>query len=306
MDISCAALALALSNPAGGGSFTLTSDCPSRDGQPALVIRHVFKRPVTVYANGRVIRGIVIDGGGNLVWNGGRIEAPAGSGDDPRQGGPQYYGVQIKGDARSIAFEGVSFANARKAIVFSGPAQGLTVRNSRCQGNVEDCLIASGGRDIVFTHNIAGPFTSRPSLCVIGSVSFDRIAKRDCLARNGEWRNGWHSDVLQLRNGIANVLVAYNVINTTGQGLTQMDKPTDAPIRSVRFTNNRIQAGRHGLTLGRCEDCLIDQNELKTSMGHLNWKAVIIPGQARACGNIVPSGGKGTDSCQTAGVKRPS
>lgn len=306
MEVNCAALILALANPAGGGSYTLTSDCPSRQGGPALVIRQVFRKTVTIEAHGRVIKGMLIDGGGNIAWNGGRIEAPAGSGEDPQQSGAQYYGVQIKGQSRSIAFDGVGFTNARKAIVFSGPAQGLTVRNSRCDGNVEDCLIASGGQDIVFTHNVAGPFVTKPSLCVVGAFTFDRLPKRDCLARSGEWRSGWHSDVLQLRNGVSNVLVADNVINTTGQGLTQMDKPTDAPIRAVRFTNNRIQAGRHGLTLGRCVDCLIDQNELKTSMGHLKWKAVIIPGQARACGNTVPSGGAGRESCRSVSATRPS
>lgn len=157
------------------------------------MIRQVFRKTVTIQAHGRVIKGMLIDGGGNIAWNGGRIEAPAGSGEDPKQGGAQYYGVQIKGQSRSIAFDGVGFTNARKAIVFSGPAQGLTVRNSRCDGNVEDCLIASGGQDIVFTHNVAGPFVTKPSLCVVGAFTFDRLPKRDCLARSGEWRSGWHT-----------------------------------------------------------------------------------------------------------------
>jgi hypothetical protein len=183
--------------------------------------------------------------------------------------------------------------------VFGDGSAGLTVRNSRCQGNVEDCLIATGGRDIVFSHNVAGPFLSRPSYCKVGSRRLDRIRKRDCLTQGGEWLNGWHSDVLQLRDGVANVLVTYNVINTVGQGLTQMDKDTDAPIRNVRFSNNQISAGRHGITLGRCEDCVIDQNVLKTSMGQLKWKAVILPGQASACGNRVPSGGAGRQKCRT-------
>lgn len=297
MEITCAALALALASPAGGATYTLIDDCRSREGKPALVIRKVYRKPVTITANGRLVQGIVFDGGGNVVWRGGRIEAPSGSGNDPLQTGPQYYGVQMKGESRNVVFEGVQFTNARKAIVFSGPSQGLTVRNSRCEGNVEDCLIASGGSDITFTNNVAGPFTSFPSQCAVGASNIARLAKRDCVARQGQWRSGWHSDVLQLRNGVTNVIVANNVINTEGQGLTQMDKPGDAPIRSVRFTNNRIQAGRHGITLGRCEDCVIDQNDLRTSMGHLKWKAVIIPGQARACGNTVPSGGAGRQGC---------
>lgn len=297
MNVTCAALALALSNPAGGGTYTLTSDCPSQAGKPALQVSTVYRRPVIVNAQGRTVKGLVFNGGGNLVWKGGQIEAPAGSGESFQHTGPRYYGVLIKGHSRNVVFESVRFTNARKAIVFGDPADGLTVRNSICQGEVEDCLIATGGRNIDFSHNVAGPFVLKPSFCLFGQSRRDGLRKRECLAQGGAWQNGWHSDVIQLRHGVSNVLVSFNTINTGGQGLTQMDKDTDAPIRQVRFTNNRIQAGRHGITLGRCVDCVIDQNVLKTSNSHLKWKAVILPGQARACGNTVPSGGAGRQKC---------
>lgn len=297
MNVTCAALALALSNPAGGGNYTLTSDCRSASDKPVLVVRTTYRRPVIINAHGRTIEGVVFQGGGNVTWNGGQIEAPLGSGATLQESGPGTYGVLIKGKSRNLTFDGVRFTNARKAIVFGDGSAGLTVRNSRCDGNVEDCLIATGGRDIVFSYNVAGPFVSKPSYCLIGPDRIDGIRKRDCLARAGAWQNGWHSDVLQLRDGVTNVLAANNVIYTAGQGLTQMDEATDAPIRNVRFSSNRINAGRHGLTLGRCEDCVIDGNVLQTSMGHLKWKAVILPGQAKACGNTVPSGGAGREKC---------
>ncbi|MFN5822233.1 MAG: hypothetical protein ACK44Y_17690 [Novosphingobium sp.] len=296
MNVTCAALALALSDPTGGGSYTLTTDCQSSGGRPALIIRSSFKRPVIINAQGRRIKGLVFDGGSNIVWKGGRIEAPLGSG-ERKQVGPGHYAVLIKGKSRNIAFEGVSLTNARKAIVFGQPASGLTLRNSRCFGAVEDCLIASGGQDIVVSDNIFGPFQLKSSFCMVGASEIEGIAKRDCVGRNGQWHAGWHSDVVQLRNGIANVVLENNDIDTIGQGLTQMDKDSDAPIRNVRIARNRIQAGRHGITLGRCIDCVIEQNILKTSMGHLKWKAVIIPGQARACNNSVPSGGPGRGTC---------
>lgn len=297
MNVTCAALVLALSNPAGGGNFTLTSDCPSPTGKPALEISAVYRKPVIINAHGRTVKGIVFNGGGNVVWKGGQIEAPSGSGENLQQTGPRYYGVLIKGQSRNVVFDAVRFTNARKAIVFGAPAEGLTIRNSICQGEVEDCLIATGGKNIDFSHNIAGPFVMKPSFCILGQRRLDGMRKRECAAQGGEWQNGWHSDVLQLRNGVSNVLVSNNTINTKGQGLTQMDKESDAPIRQVRFTNNRVMAGRHGITLGRCEDCLIDQNVLKTANGHLKWKAVILPGQSRACGNTVPSGGAGRQKC---------
>lgn len=297
MIVSCAALILALSNPVGGKSFTLDEDCSAPAGRPALTIKTVFARPVTINAEDRTIRGIVLEGGGNLTIRGGRIEAPSGIGPDGSVGYPSNYGVLMKKSARNVTLEGVTFANARKAIVFGDGSSGLVVRNSRCLGAVEDCLIAGGGSNIEFSNNVAGPFETKPTQCKVASGVEYSLSREKCVAQGGDWRDGWHSDVVQLRDGVTNVLVTGNVINTTGQGLAQMDRDIDAPIRNVRFSKNTIYAGRHGLTLGRCENCLIDGNVLKTSMGHLGWKAVIIPGQARACGNTVPSGGPGREKC---------
>jgi hypothetical protein len=297
MSITCAALIMALSDPTGGKSYSLGEDCVGSGGRPALVVRTVFAQTVTINAQGKTIRGIFFEGGGNVVVRGGRIEAPLGSGVEALGSGPGHYGVLMNKRSRNVTFEQVTFANARKAIVFGDGSSGLSVRSSRCEGAVEDCLIAAGGSNIDFSNNIVGPFQTKPTQCKVATGTLYTLSRAQCTAQGGLWRDGWHSDVVQLRDGVANVVVADNVINTTGQGLTQMDRTIDAPIRNVRFSRNKILAGRHGLTLDRCENCLIDRNVLKTSMGHLRWKAVIIPGQARACGNVVPSGGPGREKC---------
>lgn len=294
--VDCAALAIVLADPLSSGVRTLTEDCTKGTTRPSFVVRDVFAKPLTIDANKRTVAGLHIDGGGNLIWRGGTIVAPSGSGLKTMGKGPAYYGVRITNSARNLTFDNVTFTNARKAIVF-GEATGLVVRHSRCLGEVEDCMIASNGNDIKFTDNFVGPFKKNPAQCSHSNGMVAQLSKRDCTARGGSWRDGWHSDVVQLRNGVSNVYIAYNVITTSGQGLTQMDREVDAPIRNIRFSNNQIRAGRHGLTLGRCEGCLIDGNRLETSMGDLGWRAVIIPGQARACGNIVPSGGVGRDPC---------
>lgn len=263
-----------------------------------MTIKTVYARTVTINAEGRTIRGIVFDGGGNVVMRGGRVEAPLGSGTEATEGGPGNYGVLMKRRSQNVTFERVTFTNARKAIVFGDGSSGLAVRNSRCEGAVEDCLIAAGGSNIEFSNNVAGPFDTKPTQCKVSKGVFYTLSRQKCVEQGGDWRDGWHSDVVQLRDGVTNVQVTGNVINTTGQGLTQMDRDIDAPIRNVRFSNNTIRAGRHGLTLDRCENCLITGNTLKTSMGHLGWRAVIIPGQARACGNTVPSGGPGREKCR--------
>ena len=297
MIVTCAALIAALANSRGGESYTLSEDCSRSRSLPALVIKTVYTKPVIINAGERTIRGILFDGGGNVVIRGGRIEAPAGSGIEAPKGGPANYGVLIRRQAKNVTLENIFFTNARKAIVFGDGSDGLIVRNSRCQGEVEDCLIAAGGSNIEFSKNIAGPFTIRPPECATTAGIQYTLSRRECHARSGAWTEGWHNDVVQLRDGVTNVLAAGNTINTTGQGLTQMDRDIDAPIRNVRFTNNDIRAGHHGITLDRCENCLIDGNVLRTSMGHLKWKAVIIAGQARACGNTVPSGGIGRQKC---------
>lgn len=301
MIVSCAALIAALANPAGGKTLTLSEDCSRNRSLPALMITNLYAKPVIINAEGRIIRGIWFSGGGNVVIRGARIEAPGGSGIEAPKGGPANYGVRIMRQAKNITLENIFFTNARKAIVFGDGSSGLIVRKSRCQGEVEDCLIAGGGSNIEFSNNIAGPFTIRPPECATSAGVQYTLNRRECQAQNGVWTEGWHNDVLQLRDGVTNVLAANNVIETTAQGLTQMDRDIDAPIRNVRFTNNTIRAGHHGLTLDRCENCLIDRNTLKTSMGHLRYRAVIIPGQAHACGNTVPSGGPGREKCKAPG-----
>jgi hypothetical protein len=128
-----------------------------------LTIKTVFVRTVTINAQGRTIRGIVFDGGGNLTIRGGRIEAPSGVGTDGSVGYPSNYGVLMKKSAQNVALEGVTFINARKTIVFGDGSSGLVVRNSRCHGAVEDCLIAGGGSSIEFSNNVAGPFETKPT-----------------------------------------------------------------------------------------------------------------------------------------------
>jgi hypothetical protein len=295
---TCAALALALANPASAGStFRLMADCPGSGMSPAFIVRVPFRAPVIVEAAGRKVGGIDFAGGGNVIWRGGTIEAPGGAGWDAVRGGPGFYAVFVRQGARSIVLEGITFTNARKAIVWGGGAAGLAVRWSLFTGVMEDGLIAGTASGLEFSHNSVRDIVVKPRACTLPGGTVTAVGSADCTRAGGVWRDGWHSDALQLMNGTADVVAAFNVINTAGQGLTQMDQKTDAPIRNVRFHGNTITAGRHGLTLDRCDNCLIDNNTLRTSMGHLGWRAVIIPGRAKACGNIVPSGGVGREAC---------
>ncbi len=296
--VTCAALALALANPASHGTYQLAEDCGPVTGffggtpRAALQVPVVFQRPLVVEAGDHKVHGLIVDKGGNLTWRGGQIVAPAGSQAGLR--GKPVYGVLLA-NASKVTLEKLHLTNARKAIVVNDSSD-ITLRDARCNGDVEDCMIASGARRIRFLNNEIGPFQLVATRCLRGAVLSLGEGRRQCEAGGGQWTDGWHADVLQLRNGVEDVLAEGNRINTTGQGLTQMEAVGDLPIRAVVFRNNVIASGRHGLTLGACFACRIEGNRLTTAVP--GWKSQIRPGQALACGNQVPDGGPGRDKCR--------
>lgn len=294
--VTCAALALALANPATTGSFTLSEDCrpsmASGTPAPAITVPVQFQRPVVVEAGKHRIAGLAVMGGGNLLWRGGQLVAPAGE-PDRSSSGPAFYAVRLV-NARAVTLDGVSLMNARKGVVVDR-STAITLTRSRCEGKVEDCMIVSESRTIRFTDNVAGPMHQFPSQCRIGQTITELVPRKRCEADGGAWSDGWHSDVLQLRHATTDVLASGNRIDTKGQGLTQMAARTDLPIADVRFENNIIASGYHGLTLGACEGCRITGNRLVSAVP--GWRSVIRPGQAVACGNKVSDGGPGQEKC---------
>ena len=290
--VTCAALAAALLSPDSAGKhFSLSEDCRSANGSVALEVKQHFKPPVTIDAGRRRVYGNTIVDGGGIRWRGAIMEAPEGPEPVVRLHG---YGVRIWKGARDVSFDGAEFTNARKAIV-TDRASKISVTNSRFHGRLEDGLIASETRGIVFSHNKAGPFDIIYTKCALpnGTV-LERLPRRDCEPRGGVWTDGWHADVLQIRNATTDVVAEYNDIDTPGQGLANMDAKTDAPVARVRFSHNRIKAVTHWLTLGPCEGCLIDHNHIQKNG---RWRAVIHPGTAKACGNKSADGGPGLDPC---------
>ena len=251
-----------------------------------------FAQTVTVEAGTHRVDGLAIEGGGNLVWRGGQIVAPAGP---PARGvaGRDYYGVLIS-NADGVTLDNVHLTNARKAVVVRASGN-VALLNSRCDGLVEDCMIVANSFAIRFIGNVIGPFNRYLATCQRGDAISEGVGRDACVAGGGRWTDGWHSDSLQLRDSVINVEASGNRITTTGQGLTQMDARGDRPLANVRFENNVIASGRHGLTLGACEGCRITGNQLTSAVP--GWLSVIRPGAALACGNVVPDGGPGRGKC---------
>ncbi len=294
--VSCAALALVLANPASSGSYTLTEDCPATLAggmpAPALAVRAQFAGPLVVEAGSHRVHGLAVVNGGNLVWRGGEILSPGGVPDRNARGAP-YYGVLLR-RANNVTLEGVKLHSARKAVVVE-ESSGFTLKDSLITGVIEDGVIVANSQTIRFVGNKVADLHWIRTLCLRPGGDSEGESRRQCTADGGQWLDGFHSDVLQLRDNVVDVLASGNQIVTTGQGLTQMDAAGDRPLADVRLEDNVIASGRHGLTLTACNGCVIRGNRLTTSVP--GWRSVIRPGAALACNNDVPDGGPGRDKC---------
>lgn len=291
--VTCAALAAAMMDPGSAGKqFRLSEDCRPVGGAWALSVRRPFSPAITIDAGQHTVHGINIEkGGGGIHWQGGTIVAPEGSRPSVRIHG---YGVRIWAGSRDVRFDRTHFTDARKAIV-TYKAADISVTNSRFDGPVEDGLIAAETRGIVFSRNKVGPLQIINSRCQLpGGMVEERVPRRKCEPRGGVWRDGWHADVLQIRDATTDVVAEYNEIDTPGQGLTNLDAKGDRPVARVRFSHNKIRAVQHWITIKQCEDCLINNNQLWKND---RWRAVVRPGTAKACGNKSADGGPGLEPC---------
>jgi hypothetical protein len=293
ISVSCAALAIALADPAASGPYQLTEDCSKAPAAMAFTVTAYHPRRMTIDLAGHKIVGIRFErGGGGVTLTNGTISAPLGGGMNLMRGSPLLYGLAAFSGARDIAAHKITFVDAKKAVAVD-QSFNIGVTNSRCTGEVEDCLIASQTKGITFTHNWAGDLKHRPSQCTYpdGRIGY-RIARRVCIADGGAWLDGWHGDIVQIRNATADVLVAHNWISTPGQGGGQMEARGDAPLARVVWRDNYIEAVTHHVSLFNCDDCLIARNTLKRfpKGPYPNKGDKFIPavraGNAKACENV--------------------
>jgi hypothetical protein len=281
---SCAALAIALANPQASGDYRLTQDCRAPNAM-AFTVQAYHAKPMTIDLAGHTIVGIRFEnGGGGVTLTNGTINAPLGGGWDLTRGSPLLYGLAAFSGARDITAHKITFVDAKKAVV-ADKAFNISITHSRCTGEVEDCLIASATQGITFTHNWAGDLKHKPSECshADGRITYS-IARRLCIADGGTWRDGWHGDIVQIRNATTDVLVAHNQISTPGQGGGQMAARGDAPLARVVWRDNQIAAVIHHVSLFECTDCLIARNTLTRYPGG-KYPAIVRPGNAKACEN---------------------
>ena len=202
--------------------------------------------------------------------------------------GPAGYGVLLR-NATNVRFDSLTITDAKKGVVLDG-SNGITFADSRFTRYGEDGIIASKSVRVTVIRSHFGEVIGKPTSCTIGGTVVQGLSGRDCQTRGGRWTDGFHNDAIQMRNGMADVLIEGNTVNGVTQGLTQMDTKGDAPLQRVVIRGNTVRTdGYHQITLGNCIGCLITGNIVARSPGSTK-KAIIRPGQAIECGNMVQDG----------------
>lgn len=262
--VTCATLMAALTP---GANLSLQGDCGPIE---------IKQSNVSIEASNASVRGLRLIGN-NIRWKGGRISAPKGEDGFATDG----YGIYVTGTGNSVF--SATITNAKKGMVVAD-AKRVTVGYNNFDALREDGIIASNTDGLAIYYNRFTRSHPRPTTCTVNGVVTTALAQRDC---KGVWKDGDHADAIQMRDAVVNTTISYNFIVTQGQGIGQMDTTGDRPLRRVNINNNVIMTSQyHQITLAVCKECLISNNMV------LHWpgdtrKAIIRPGEAKRCGNIV-------------------
>jgi nitrous oxidase accessory protein NosD len=225
-----------------------------------LKVTEHFDEPVTYIAHRATIKGLTITGS-NVSIVGGNIEAIDGSDGVAVRG----YAVNLRG-AKNIRLSGLTIRNADRGIVVDN-CDGLIIDS--CDFSVrQDGIIANRGQNYQFTSNRFHGFYPRPTTCRIGDEVQTGLSRRDCEALGGRWTDGDHSDAIQVRNGIKNLVIAGNRIEGIHQGIGQMDSTNDLPLENVIVANNDVRVtGFHSITIPRCSGLQVIGNTTQQLTG---------------------------------------
>lgn len=269
---TCATLAAILASAQGGEVISLTNqNCPT------ITISKAYTKQVTINAGGSSVAGLVITGK-NVRWRSGMITALGGAFASSTPG----YGVRIYNGAANIRFDGVTVTAAKKGVVLD-LASGVVFADSRFVLLGEDGIIASRVNGLTVARTRFAQTIGKPSECNVAGVVTLGVPSRDCL---GVWKDGYHADAIQMRNGVVNARIYDNLVEGPTQGITQMDTTGDAPLERVIVERNIVRTSNyHPITLGaNCIGCRIMNNRVERAVGS-QIKAVIRQGAAVRCGN---------------------
>lgn len=271
---TCATIKAVLASASGGEVISLNGNCPT------ITITKAYTKQVTINAGGSSVAGLVITGK-NVRWRSGMITAPGGA----FASGPLGYGIRVYNGAANIRFDGVTITAAKKGVVLDS-VSGITFADSKFVLLGEDGIIASRVTGMTVARSRFAQTIGKPSECNVGGVVTLDVPSRDCIALGGVWRDGFHADAVQMRNGVVNARIYDSIVEGATQGITQMDTTGDAPLERVAIERNIVRTDNyHHITLGaNCIGCRVMNNRVERAAGSL-IKAVIRQGAATRCGN---------------------
>lgn len=276
MPATCATFAATLARATGGDTIELRGEC----GLVKVAKAFPDDAPLTIDATGAVLSLEATSKARNVVLRGGTLRATGG----PTGGAMAGYGALVRG-AR-VTFDGVGVTASKKGIV-TDKASAVSVLNSRFYELGDDGIIANLTAGLVVRGNTFVDFRPTPTTCTTPTAVVRGLSSRACTAQGGTWRDGSHPDAVQMRNAVTDATIADNVVFADIQGFAQMDSKGDLPLQRIYIARNRVTAGGHHITLGgNCVDCRIEGNTVGRYRAD-GYKAVIRPGSARRCGNVV-------------------
>ncbi|MDX2210551.1 MAG: right-handed parallel beta-helix repeat-containing protein [Sphingopyxis sp.] len=272
LTATCATITALLASAQGGEIINLKGNCTT------ITISKQYRREVTINAGGSSVAGLVVRGT-NVRWRGGKVSAKDGAHGRAGNG----YAVLIHQAAANIRLEGVTITAAKKGVVVD-QARNVAIVDSKFVALGEDGMIVSRVNGLTITGNQFGNPIGKPTECLVNGQVQLGLAKRNCA---GVWKDGYHSDAIQMRNGVVGARIALNLVEGKTQGITQMDTTGDAPLQNVTIENNTVRTDNyHHISLGNCIGCSIMNNQVQRAAGS-PIKAIIRPGMARRCGNKV-------------------
>lgn len=273
ISATCDTIQSVLASAQGGEVISFKGNCPT------VTITKAYSKQVTVNAGGSSVAGLRISGAANVRWRSGLITAPEGIHGFAAGG----YGIQVNGGARNIRFDAVTVTAAKKGVVLD-TASNIIFADSKFTLLGEDGIIASRVAGLTVARSRFWGTIGKPQECLAadGTITYG-MTRSACV---GVWKDGYHADAIQMRNGVANARIYDNLVEGNTQGLTQMDTTGDAPLERVIIERNIVRTDNyHHITLGpNCIGCRVMNNRVERAVGS-QIKAVIRQGAATRCGN---------------------
>jgi hypothetical protein len=256
---------------------------PQRRTEPLTVIAG------TAMGRGAVIRGLQVWRVENLTWVGGIIEGLEGHAPTSAIG---QRGIDLRYGG-NVRFDRVLFRNAVRAASLN-LTENVSITNSVFTNIRSDGINVVSVKHGRFENNQFSNFSPIPTRCTYpdGSV-VERLSASGCRNSGGVWRDGDHSDGIQMWGENEDILVKNNRMRFPFDGWAQgiNNFGGGKHIFRVQVIGNVVETDHsNGIVFTNCNDCVIRDNFIAKATDEAPWpvRLVINNGTVKACNNVTP------------------